>query len=110
VAQQVKVSYVDDLDGGAADQTVRFGVDGKDYEIDLSDTHADELRDLLAPYISAGRRAGRKGSRPRPIGRGSAGERERNQAIREWARAQGMAVSDRGRIPSEVSEAYAKAG
>jgi hypothetical protein len=110
VAQQVQVTYVDDLDGGPADQTVHFSLDGKGYEIDLSDAHAADLRDVLAQYIAAARRAGRSGSRARPAAQSTAGDRERNRAIREWARSQGMEISDRGRIPSDLTEAYDKAG
>ena len=111
MAQKVVVSLVDDLDGGKADETVDFSLDGKNYEIDLSDKHAAALRDVLAGYVAAGRRPGgaRRGrARVATVG-GSSGEREKNQAIREWARSQGMKVSDRGRIPSELIDAYDKA-
>jgi hypothetical protein len=121
VAQRTTVSLVDDLDQTEADETVEFGVDGATYEIDLSDANAANLRDALADYVAharrlAGRRrTGRSAPRPnsatgssRPSGRASV-DREQNQAIREWARRQGMTVSERGRIPAEVTEAYHKA-
>ena len=111
MAQKVVVSLVDDLDGGKADETVEFSLDGKNYEIDLSDDHAAALRDALASYVAAARRpSGTRRGRARAAAVGaSTGEREKNQAIRDWARAQGMKVSDRGRIPSDVIEAYDKA-
>ncbi|HZS20890.1 MAG TPA: Lsr2 family protein [Pseudonocardiaceae bacterium] len=111
MAQKIVVSLVDDLDGGKADETVEFSLDGKNYEIDLSDDHATAFRDALATYVAAGRRPGRAGrGRARTVAGGtSTGERERNQAIRYWARTQGMKVSERGRIPSEVIDAYDEA-
>jgi hypothetical protein len=120
VAQKVVVSLVDDLDESEADETVEFGIDGTTYEIDLSDANAGKLRDSLADYIAHARRlSGRRrsssrsaaapASTPRRGGGRASVDREQNQAIREWARKQGMTVSERGRIPSEVSEAYHKA-
>jgi hypothetical protein len=111
MAQKVVVSLVDDLDGGKADETVEFSLDGKNYEIDLSDDHAAALRDALASYVAAARRpSGTRRGRARAAAVGpSSGEREKNQGIRDWARTQGMKVSDRGRIPSDVIDAYDKA-
>lgn len=108
MAQQVTYSLVDDLDGTEAEQTVEFGLDGALYEIDLSDANADKLRDILGEYVESARRAG---GRKRPGGRGSksgriAADREQNQAIRDWARSNGYQVSDRGRIPADVLEAF----
>lgn len=119
MAQKVVVSLVDDLDSSEADETVEFGIDGTTYEIDLSDENASALRSRLADYVAHARRqSGRRRSgstapaaapaKRAPSGR-AAVDREQNQAIREWARKQGMTVSERGRIPSEVSEAYHKA-
>lgn len=110
MAQIREIRLVDDLDGEAADETVEFGIDGKHYEIDLSKANAGKLRDALADYVAAARRAvGRRRSAPSGGGgssrRGSI-DREQNQAIRDWARKRGMKVSDRGRIPAEVLEAY----
>ncbi|WP_028935443.1 histone-like nucleoid-structuring protein Lsr2 [Pseudonocardia spinosispora] len=109
MAQKVVVSLVDDLDGGQADQTVQFGFDGRNYEIDLSSNNADKLRAAMADYVAAARRA----SASRRGGKTAAGsasttavDREQNQAIREWARKRGMNVSERGRIPADVLEAY----
>jgi len=121
MAQKVVVSLVDDLDASEADETVEFGLDGATYEIDLSEANAARLRDVLADYVAHARRSGGRrrsstpaassstSSRRRGGGGRAAVDREQNQAIREWARKQGMTVSERGRIPSEVSEAYHKA-
>jgi hypothetical protein len=108
VAQIREIRLIDDLDGQAADETVEFGVDGKNYEIDLSKDNAEKLRDSLAAFVSAARRAG--GGRRRAASSSSARrpsiDREQNQAIRDWARKRGMKVSDRGRIPADVLDAY----
>jgi hypothetical protein len=108
VAQIREIRLIDDLDGEAADETVEFGIDGKSYEIDLSKDNASRLRDALAAYVSAARRAGgrRRGGASAGVARRPSIDREQNQAIREWARKRGMKVSDRGRIPAEVLEAY----
>lgn len=121
MAQIREIRLVDDLDGEAADETVEFGIDGKSYEIDLSKDNAGRLRDALADFVSAARRAGgrRRGGSSAGTGTASGGagaapkgrpsiDREQNQAIRDWARKRGMKVSDRGRIPAEVLEAYHK--
>jgi hypothetical protein len=112
VAQIREIRLIDDLDGEAADETVEFGVDGKNYEIDLSKDNAEKLRDALAAFVAAARRSGGGGGRRRgnsaasaPVRRPSI-DREQNQAIRDWARKRGMKVSDRGRIPAEVLDAY----
>lgn len=108
MAQQVLVSLVDDLTGDAADETVTFGLDGKTYEIDLTDENAAKLRESLAEYLAAARRAGATTGRRASSGvtRRPLVDREQNQAIREWARKRGMKVSDRGRIPADVVDAY----
>ena len=106
MAKKTTVVLVDDLDGSQAEEQVTFAVDGRSYEIDLSAANGARLRDALAPYISAARRAGgRRGSLTATAVRPST-DREQNQAIREWAVRQGMKISERGRIPSNVLEAY----
>ncbi|MCP2262279.1 Lsr2 protein [Streptoalloteichus tenebrarius] len=114
MAQKVTVQLVDDLDGSEANETVEFALDGVTYQIDLSEANAEKLRKSLADFVAAARRAG-GGGRRRGAGRAAArpaqarpaaADREQNQAIREWARKRGMKVSDRGRIPAEVLEAY----
>lgn len=104
----------DDLDGAAADETVAFALDGVTYEIDLSARNAAKLRAALERYVVAGRRVtGRRaGTRP---GRAATAaparvDREQLAAIRRWARARGMQVSDRGRIPRQVVEEYNAGG
>jgi hypothetical protein len=112
VAKQIIHKLVDDLDGGDADETVKFALDGKEFEIDLSKKNAGKLRSALEPFMKAAQKLGRAPARRSAAGgRGSASvpsNREQNQAIRDWARKRGMKVSDRGRIPAEVLEAYHK--
>ena len=108
MAKQTTVILVDDLDGSEAAEQVEFGVDGRSYEIDLSAANSAKLREALAPFISAARRAGGRRSAAPPAPSRPAADRVHNQAIREWAVAQGMKISERGRIPSNVLEAYHK--
>jgi hypothetical protein len=104
MAQKVQTLLIDDLDGGEAKGTVRFGLDGTDYEIDLSAKHADALRKALARYVDAARRApGSAARRPRRSGRGtSRADGTDPTAVREWAKSQGIEVKDRGRVPAEL--------
>jgi hypothetical protein len=107
---------VDDIDGGEADETVRFAVDGVQYEIDLSKKNATKMRDVLARYIEAGSKVGRASANAARVtvgrGRGPATvDRDQNRAIRAWAQGKGIAVSDRGRIKQEIVDRYhAEAG
>lgn len=103
MAQRITVALKDDLDGGPADETVRFGLGGAEYEIDLSRKNAAAFRRKLAPFIEHARKAGRAGHR-RSVR--TAFSRERSESIRAWAKDRGMAVSDRGRIPASVVEQY----
>ncbi len=103
MAQKTTVVLKDDLDGGPADQRVRFGLDGAEYEIDLSTTNAAAFRERLAPFTERARTADR-GPRSRPVR--SASSRQHSSDIRAWARNQGIMVSDRGRIPASVIERY----
>ena len=114
MAQQVNVKLVDDLDGSDAAGTVLFAIDGRAYEIDLSEDNAARLRESLAPFVAAARKgggaaaAGRRtpkmtassGRRPQPL------DREQTAAIRAWARQNGHQVSDRGRISKTVFSAF----
>jgi len=102
MAQKVQTLLIDDLDGGEADSTVRFGLDGTDYEIDLNTEHAEALRDALARYISAARRAGAGTRRQARSGRQAPANGVNTTEIREWAKAQGIEVKDRGRVPAEL--------
>jgi Lsr2 len=102
MAQRTQVLYVDDLDGSEAEGTVRFGYDGTDYEIDLNKEHADRLAEAIAPFIAAGRKV----SSTRRSARRSRGSRQDTSDVRAWARSQGLKVSERGRIPSDVLAKY----
>jgi hypothetical protein len=108
MAQKIIHQLVDDMDGQVLDpgdgETVRFAVDGKSYEIDLSGAHAAQLRDALQPFISAGRRVG---APAKPGRRRASGDLEE---VRAWARENGLAVSDRGRVPQRVMEQYSQRG
>ncbi|HET7735575.1 MAG TPA: Lsr2 family protein [Nocardioidaceae bacterium] len=105
MAQRVNVVLVDDLDGSDADETVTFALDGTEYEIDLNAAHAAKLRDAFAPYVGHARRVG--GRRRRSANNRRNGAAEATPAeIREWARQNGWDVPDRGRVASEVREAY----
>jgi hypothetical protein len=114
MARREIVVLEDDLDGSDAAETVRFALDGAFYEIDLNKKNAKKLRDSLATYVAAGRKAGRGGvtvGGRTARGRSTASDREQNKAIRAWAKKAGKKVSDRGRIPQEVVDEYhAKAG
>jgi hypothetical protein len=106
VAQKVQVILVDDLDGGAADETVVFGFDGVNYEIDLNTAHAVEFREAVASWIGHARKVSNRGAprTPRRAARGS-GPSEAT-LVREWARKNGHDVSDRGRIPADLKAKY----
>lgn len=102
MAQKVQTLFVDDIDGSAADGMIRFGLDGTDYEIDLNTEHAQALRDALAPYINAARRASGGARRQVRNGRKAPVNGVNTTEIREWAKAQGIEVKDRGRVPAEL--------
>jgi Lsr2 len=106
VARKVQIQTLDDLDGSEGASPLEFSLEGVNYEIDLNDEHAAELRELLTPYVRSARRVGKA-----PAKRG---ERERNGApdprtVREWARAQGIEVSNRGRVPARLIEQFEQA-
>ncbi|MFG1870073.1 histone-like nucleoid-structuring protein Lsr2 [Micromonospora arborensis] len=110
MAKQIIHKLVDDLDGGDADETVKFALDGVQYEIDLSSANAAKLRDAFSSYVGAGTKVGRGGvviGGRAARGRGGAtADREQNKAIREWAKKAGKDISDRGRIPQEIVDEY----
>jgi nucleoid-associated protein Lsr2 len=105
MAQKITVALEDDLDGGRADETLRFGFGGTEYEIDLSKKNAAAFRKSIAPYIDHGRKMGRQQPPRRVTGR-SAASRQRSADIRAWATGQGITVSERGRIPASVVAKY----
>jgi hypothetical protein len=116
MARRVIQELIDDIDGKPADESLSFGLDGVQYEIDLSTKHAQRLRDALAPFMTAGTKVGRGGVTPSARGRGGRagrstaagprGDRDQNRAIREWAQRNGIAVSDRGRIKQDIIDRY----
>ncbi|SDN05270.1 histone-like nucleoid-structuring protein Lsr2 [Allokutzneria albata] len=109
MAQRTIVQLIDDLDGTPSEDISRieFALDGVTYEIDLSDKNSDTLRQALAPFVEAARRIGGRAMRGRSVRPASAGRsKEETKAIRDWAKANGHQVSDRGRIPSTVIEAF----
>lgn len=108
MAQKHIVQLIDDIDGGPATETVHFGADGANYEIDLSAKNAAKLRDLLATYVASARRTTRPGTRPAAstTRRSARGDREQTQAIRQWARKNGHKIGEKGRIPASILEAY----
>ena len=102
MAQKIQTLFIDDLDGSEAEGTVRFGLDGTEYEIDLNAEHAQALRDALARYVQAARRAGGGTRRPARSGRKGSASGVDSTEVREWAKAQGIEVKDRGRVPAEL--------
>ena len=111
MAQQTTVRFIDDLDGSDAAGTFDFAIDGRQYQIDLSDENAAKLRDALAPFVGAARKAGGR-ARGRAVRQTAVADkparsnREQTAAIRDWARANGHQVNDRGRISKSVMDAY----
>lgn len=113
MARKVHIVLEDDLDGSAADETVSFSLDGVAYEIDLSAGNAAQLRDAFAPYVGAARKAGGRAARAGGSGaasaRSKAGKSDgsgRTAEIRSWAKEQGLAVNERGRIPADIVAKY----
>ncbi|MGW7292600.1 histone-like nucleoid-structuring protein Lsr2 [Streptomyces xiamenensis] len=104
MAQRVVVTLSDDIDGGEASETVAFGLDGKTYEIDLSEENAEKLRTTLAPYVTAGRKRAKSG---RTFTHTSVAPDPR--AVRAWAESNGFDVPARGRIPRKVYDAFNEA-
>ena len=101
--QRVEVHLEDDLTGGPADETVKFGLDGTDFEVDLSSRHAVEFRRLLAPFVEHARMV--RPLRARAKAR-TAASRERSRDIRAWAERQGFSVAEHGRLPANVVREY----
>jgi hypothetical protein len=104
MAQRIQMLLINDLDGGKSDGTVRFGLDGTEYEIDLSAAHSEELRKALGQYLARARRAGGTARTAARTRRGS-GAVDTGK-VREWAKGQGIEVKERGRVPAGVVEQY----
>ena len=114
MAQKVHIVLEDDIDGGEATETVAFGLDGASYEIDLNDENAEALRQALSAYVGHARktstaRRARKSTASASSASSAAGGASAKE-VREWARANGHEVPDRGRIPADVREAFEAAG
>ncbi|MFF5371326.1 Lsr2 family protein [Streptomyces sp. NPDC013187] len=112
MAQKVQVLLLDDLTGGDADETISFGLDGKDYEIDLNEKNAAKLRKALAPFLKAGRKTGGKssaGNRGRKAKPSRSESEPSSEVYRKWAASNGYEVSNRGRVPQSIKDAYAAA-
>jgi hypothetical protein len=105
MATRVLTSLQDDIDGSDATQTIRFALDGIEYEIDVSDRNANRLRNSLGDFIAHGRKVGGRRAR-----RSTSSGKVDTKAIRKWAKANGIDVNSRGRISTEVVERYKAAG
>jgi hypothetical protein len=109
VAQKVQTLFIDDIDGGEAEGTVRFALDGTEYEIDLNAQHTEELRSALGKYVTHARKVGaaaRRGGRGAGRGGRGSGSTLNTTEIRNWAREQGYDIKDRGRVPADVVAKY----
>jgi hypothetical protein len=104
MAQKIQTLFIDDIDGGAAEGTVRFALDGTEYEIDLNSKHSDELRDALRKYIEHARKVG--GAARRAGARGGRTSAVDTVAVRAWARENGYDIKDRGRVPADLVAKY----
>ncbi len=102
VAQKIQTLFIDDIDGSEAEGTVRFALDGAEYEIDLNAKHAEALRKALAKYVDAARRSSGTARRQARSGRRASATGVNTTEVREWAKAQGIDVKDRGRVPAEL--------
>jgi hypothetical protein len=105
MAQQIQTLFIDDIDGGAAEGTVRFALDGADYEIDLSGKHSDELYDALRKYVEHARKVSGTARRSGVRG-GRRASTVNTVAARAWARENGHDSKDRGRVPAELVAKY----
>ena len=112
MAQQTITTLIDDIDGSQANETVLFSLDGTTYEVDLNEAHAEDLREVLSPYVSVARRAGSsaggRSGRARAA-RPATSSSVDPKAVRAWAQANGVEVSARGRINAAVQEQYRSA-
>jgi hypothetical protein len=106
MSQSTKTVLIDDLDGSEAAATVRFGLDGAHYEIDLNAVHAKELREALARYTAAGRKVAAAARRPARGGIKAAASKFDSTEIRHWARENGLDVKERGRVPADLVARY----
>jgi hypothetical protein len=108
MAQKIQTLFIDDIDGGEAAGTVRFGLDGTEYEIDLSTKHDQELRAALGTYVSHARKLGGTARRAATRG-GRKASTVDTVAVRNWAREKGFDIKDRGRVPADLVAKYREA-
>jgi hypothetical protein len=110
VAQVTTITLTDDMTGDLADETVNFGLDGSEYVIDLSSNNAGILRDIMSDYVTRARKVGKltaaSNGHVRTASSATRADREQLRAVREWARGQGIQVSDRGRISADVKAKF----
>ena len=109
MAQKITTLFIDDIDGGAAEGTVRFALDGTEYEIDLNAKHSEELRSALGKYVTHARKVGgvaRRGGRAAGRASRGAGSSLNTTEIRNWARENGYNIKDRGRVPADLVAKY----
>jgi hypothetical protein len=109
VAQKITTLFIDDIDGGAAEGTVRFALDGTEYEIDLNSKHTEELRSALGKYVTHARKVGggaRRAGRAAARGARGVGSTLNTTEIRNWARENGYDIKDRGRVPADLVAKY----
>src|SRR5690349_1626209 len=105
MAQKIQTLFIDDIDGGEAEGTVRFALDGTEYEIDLNAEHTEELRSTLGQYVTHARKVG--GTARKGTARGSRKSSTIDTvAVRAWAREQGIGIKERGRVPASVLQQY----
>jgi len=104
MARKTVVILSDDLDGSEANETIQFALDGTEYEIDLNESNAAELRNALSRFTDAARKT--SGGRARPAGRKSSGNGVDTKAVRLWAIDNGFKINTRGRIQSDIMEKY----
>jgi nucleoid-associated protein Lsr2 len=108
MAQKITTLFIDDIDGGEADGTVRFALDGSEYEIDLNAAHSEELRSALGKYAAHARKVG--GTARRGTARANRKPATVDTvAVRAWAREQGIDIKDRGRVPADIVTKYREA-
>lgn len=105
MAQKIQTLFIDDIDGGAADGTVRFALDGTEYEIDLNAQHSEELRSSLSKYVTHARKVGGTARRAARGGRRNPSSID-TTVVRAWAKDQGIDIKERGRVPADIVEKY----
>ena len=105
MAQKIQTLFIDDIDGGEAEGTVRFGLDGAEYEIDLNAKHNQELRTTLGTYVAHARKLGGPARRTTPRG-GRKPSSADTVTVRAWARENGYDIKNRGRVPADLIAKY----